>query len=257
MIRVITFLFLVAVPAFLAGCSGCSKSGREQLAQEQRKNENQKIEEKSGNQNKILNHREESTREINIPETKDQPSSSASLSSLYRECKKSVFLVYTSGNQKTFQGSGFFISPGGIAVSNYHVFEDTYRGQERIQLGEGKVYRIRKVLRKSKNYDYIIFQVDVPNEVPYLNIAGQLPAVGNEVFTIGNPRGLNQTLSKGIISGYRKNRDLIQTTTEITHGSSGGPLMNMKGQVIGITTSGVGEANLNFAVNIQLLDINN
>jgi serine protease Do len=47
----------------------------------------------------------------------------------------------------------------------------------------------------------------------------------------------------------------IQTTTEITHGSSGGPLFNMKGEVIGITTSGIGEANLNFAMNIQKLSI--
>lgn len=75
--------------------------------------------------------------------------------------------------------------------------------------------------------------------------------VGEECFTIGNPKGLNQTLSKGIVSGYRDFNKLIQTTTEITHGSSGGPLFNKKGEVIGITTSGLGEANLNFAINIK------
>lgn len=79
--------------------------------------------------------------------------------------------------------------------------------------------------------------------------------VGEDVFAIGNPKGLEHTLSKGIVSSYRENNTMIQTTTEITHGSSGGPLFNMQGEVIGITTSGVGEANLNFAMNIQILDL--
>lgn len=75
------------------------------------------------------------------------------------------------------------------------------------------------------------------------------------MFAIGNPKGLESTLSTGIVSSIRSSDHLIQTTAEITHGSSGGPLFNMKGEVIGITSAGLGEANLNFAVDIRSLNL--
>ena len=86
-------------------------------------------------------------------------------------------------------------------------------------------------------------------------ISKVVPEIGEDVFSIGNPRGLESTLSKGIVSAIRANNSLIQMTTEITHGSSGGPLLNMKGEVVGITSAGLGEANLNFAVNINALQL--
>ncbi|MBK8111356.1 MAG: serine protease [Saprospiraceae bacterium] len=79
--------------------------------------------------------------------------------------------------------------------------------------------------------------------------------IGQSCFAIGNPKGLVNTLSTGIISSLRKNGDVIQTTAEITQGSSGGPLFNADGEVIGITTAGLEEANLNFAVSILSLDL--
>jgi len=65
---------------------------------------------------------------------------------------------------------------------------------------------------------------------------------------------LSQTLSTGIISGFREDGNLIQTTAEITYGSSGGALFNKRGEVIGMTTSGFGNASLNFAINIKNVD---
>lgn len=85
----------------------------------------------------------------------------------------------------------------------------------------------------------------------------ETPNIGEESFTVGNPQGLTQTLSKGIISGFRENRKYIQTTTEITYGSSGAPLFNRNGEVIGITTGGFGEANLNYAINIKEVPLSN
>ncbi|MBT7040932.1 MAG: trypsin-like serine protease, partial [Bacteroidetes bacterium] len=82
--------------------------------------------------------------------------------------------------------------------------------------------------------------------------------IGENVFAIGNPLGLEKTLSKGIISGYRgDDNELIQTDTDVTHGSSGGPLFNMRGEVLGITSMVLksGGANLNFAISIELLDL--
>ena len=178
------------------------------------------------------------------------------LQNLYQKNKESVFLIFTSDGESYHQGSGFFISGEGIGVSNYHVFESTLKGKEVIKTLNGNEYKIARIIKSSKELDYIIFELDNPtnNSFPHLNISSIIPKFGESVFTIGNPKGLESTLSTGIVSSLRDNNNIIQTTTEITHGSSGGPLFNMSGEVIGITSSGLGEANLNFAVNIQLLE---
>lgn len=189
--------------------------------------------------------------------TPNKPQQALPLNQLYNKYKSSVFLIYTSDGAKGFQGTGFFISRDGLAVSNYHVFEGTSQGLEVIQTIENRQFKIAEVLDTSKEYDYIIFKVEISdyhiaNPIP---IVSHAPQIGDDVFAIGNPKGLASTLSKGIVSSFRDDDRRIQTTAEITHGSSGGPLMNMNGEVVGITTSGYGEANLNFAINIQLLDL--
>jgi serine protease Do len=182
-----------------------------------------------------------------------------SLKELYTLSKNAVFLIYTSDGEEYHQGSGFFISDTGIGVSNYHVFEGTFKGNEVIKTLDGQQYKIAEVLKISKDYDYIIFRVDNRNEdkFPSLKISNEAPVIGDNVFAIGNPKGLESTLSTGIISSIRAKENLIQTTAEITNGSSGGPLFNWKGDVIGITSSGMGEANLNFAVDIRILQLDN
>ncbi|MBU0766148.1 MAG: S1C family serine protease, partial [Bacteroidetes bacterium] len=93
-------------------------------------------------------------------------------------------------------------------------------------------------------------------KIQFVKIVTDLPEIGESIFAIGNPEGLEQTLSNGIVSGYRDSEDngkkfYIQTNAAITHGSSGGPLFNSKGEVIGITTMGVQEGSLFFAINIM------
>jgi serine protease Do len=166
-----------------------------------------------------------------------------------------VILIYAATDTSASQGSGFIVHPNGIAISNYHVFEGTLKGKEQIKTQNGEIYSISEVIHKSKEGDFIIFKLSNPNDqiFPFLSVSYELPQVGEECFAIGNPQGLENTLSRGIISQIRGNGNLIQTTTEITHGSSGGPLFNMDGKVIGITTAGYEQANLNFAVSILLL----
>ncbi len=187
------------------------------------------------------------------PPQNNQVQHGASLSDLYEACKPAVFLIYTSDGYSTCQGTGFFISSTGVAVSNYHVFEGTWKGLEEVTLASGEVLKIDEVYESSKENDYIIFKVRSQKSRPYLPIAKQRPKVGEDTFAIGNPQGLTHTLSKGIVSGYREEENYIQMTTEITHGSSGGPLFNMRGEVVGITSAGLGEANINFAIDIQVL----
>jgi serine protease Do len=174
------------------------------------------------------------------------------LYNLYNEVKSSVYLIYTKNEKGTSQGSAFVVSKEGIAISNYHVFKNA---SSAIAInGKGNEFLISEIIEKNEEEDYIIFKLGpLTNSIPFVKISENVPNIGEDVFAVGNPNGLRQTLSKGIISSYRKH--LIQTTTEITHGSSGGPLFNDKGEVIGITSSGMGEANLNFAVNINNLNL--
>lgn len=226
------------------GCSGCSRSGLREIADSRRK----------------------TTKDLpKSQEPRDNPSTEAplikkensesTLSDLFEQNKDAIFLIYTSTGDDEFQGTGFFISEEGIGVSNYHVFEGTSKGLETIELSNGKKLKVAEVLNFDRDNDYIIFRVNTAQRVQALNLSSSTPKVGEEVFAIGNPQGLEHTLSTGIISSVRANGTILQTTAEITHGSSGGPLMNMNGEVVGITTAGLGEANLNFAVNIQSLPL--
>ncbi len=243
-------LFLLFFCQSLISCSGCSQSGMRN-----------RVEKKS---NGSLNSSYSSPKKENKSEPKlilnpkgeSGSREGSSLTSLFKENKSAVFMIYTSDGEQEFQGSGFFISPDGIGISNYHVFRGTSKGLEIVRLESGRKLKIAKVLATSEEDDYIIFKVNSTEKVKFLTISEYTPEIGENVFAIGNPEALEQTLSTGIVSGYRINNKLIQTTTEITHGSSGGPLMNMQGEVVGIASAGLGEANLNFAINIKLLDLN-
>lgn len=244
----IIFGLCVFVFTSLLGCRGCSRYKEDGVViQEKRDYSNRKS--VTNKKSDVVDNDEV---EIIAPKSKV-----FSLQELFVNYKPAVFMVYTSDGEKGFQGSGFFVSADGIAISNYHVFKGTYKGLESIKTFDDKMLNIEKVLFQSEEDDYIIFKVRLNDNdrVKYISIAEQIPEIGEDVFAIGNPLGLEHTLSKGIISQYRDDQKLIQTTTEITHGSSGGPLINMKGEVVGITTSGAGEANINFAVNIKKLNL--
>lgn len=170
----------------------------------------------------------------------------------FNKCKKSVYLIICKVGNEVAMGSAFAINKNGLCLSNFHVFNGA---EKAIAIDfENNKYEIdlTNISNYDKNLDYVLFHISNPKISP-LTIATELPQIGDQCFAIGNPEGLQLTLSDGIISGYRGNDTLIQTTAEITHGSSGGPLFNTLGEVIGITSSGMGEANLNFAININMI----
>jgi hypothetical protein len=170
------------------------------------------------------------------------------LPKLYQKVKSSVYLIYTKNANGISQGSAFVISSDGVAISNFHVFE---AASDEIAINEnGEKFQISQILDYSKELDYIIFRLNTTRPIPFIEISNVLPEIGEDCFAVGNPEGLTQTLSKGIVSSYRENKNYIQTTTDITHGSSGGPLFNNFGKVIGITTMGFDAGGLNFALSI-------
>lgn len=179
-----------------------------------------------------------------------------SASDIFEQLSPAVFKIHTSTGYQGFQGSGFFISDDGLAVSNYHVFEGTAIGLEDIILNNGRQYKVKQVYHKDKECDFIIFKVDIDKRVKYIPLAKATPKIGEKVYTIGSPRGLDNTFSSGEISQIRgDNSELLQISAPIDHGSSGGVLLNTRGEAIGITTSGLDDsgANLNFAINISLV----
>ena len=255
-------IIIISLGNLLSSCSGCSRSGLRSEAKKRgltsSRNDSRSTSRTSKNQTeeKQINYQPNETKEI-VPDIVEiNNTSSSSLSQMFKVIKPAVFLIITSDGHNYSQGSGFFISPNGIAISNYHVFKGTTIGLEIIKLSNGKEFKISEVLSKNEDKDYIIFRVNINQSVDYIHIAENKSEIGDNVFSIGNPRGLEHSLSTGIVSSYRENDNIIQTTTEIDHGSSGGPLMNLNGEVIGITSSGFEATNLNFAVNIQIVPYN-
>ncbi len=135
-------------------------------------------------------------------------------------------------------GSGFFISPDGLAVTNYHVLDGSdmmlaYRPDH------GR-YIVTGCYLADPDNDLAIIQVDAV-KVPYLELwEGELPPRGTTVMTMGSPRGIDDTPGFGHISkirlGVNGRTQMIQTDAPIAHGSSGGPMVAIDGRVIGINT---------------------
>lgn len=176
---------------------------------------------------------------------------------IFRKCNTAVFMVFTSTGMQAFQGSGFFVSPNGLAVSNYHVFEGTGMGLEIIKTSNDQQYKIDQVIFKDKTNDVMVFTIKAASgtKFNYIPVSSHTPQVGEKVYAIGSPRGLENTFSSGEISQFRDNGSVIQISVPIDHGSSGGALINEYGEAIGITSGGYDNsgANLNFAVNINVV----
>lgn len=149
----------------------------------------------------------------------------------------------------------FFINSDGLAVSNYHVFKGTGIGEEVIKLSESdEIYKVAEVIKTSEDDDFILFRVDVSN-TDFIPVAKFKPNVGEKVYAIGSPHGLENTFSSGEVSQWR-DKNLMQISALIDHGSSGGALINEYGEVVGITSGSFADgsqANLNYAWSIDAI----
>lgn len=153
-------------------------------------------------------------------------------------------------------GSGFFIDRQGTLVTNYHVLEDAYRAE--IKTAQGDRYPISAVLARSQIMDLIKVRVDIPSRlVTSATLSVVDPTVADRVVVIGSPMGLEQTISEGIVSAVRQHpahNKVYQLTAPISQGSSGSPVLNLAGQVIGVVSFQASKGqNLNFAVSIKAL----
>lgn len=164
-------------------------------------------------------------------------------------------MIYTTDGYNNYQGSGFFINDHGLAISNYHVFQGTNIGGEEIKLADNdEPYKVIEVIRRNEDEDFILFRVNASN-TNYIPIARIRPKIGEKVYAIGSPRGLENTFSSGEVSQWR-DRNLMQISALIDHGSSGGALINEYGEAVGITSGSFADgsqANLNYAWSIDVI----
>ena len=152
------------------------------------------------------------------------------------------------------QGSGFLVSTDGVIVTNYHVISEG--SSAIVKFPDGAFYVVDGVLAFDKARDVAVIKAHGENfrTLPLGN--SDRVQVGEEIVAIGNPLSLESTVSNGIVSGIRTAEEeggtFLQVTAPISPGSSGGPLFNMAGEVVGITTMYLkGGENLNFAIPIN------
>jgi tetratricopeptide (TPR) repeat protein len=177
-----------------------------------------------------------------------------SLPELVRRVKPSVVSVitYNSAGDVALTGSGFFIRPGEV-LTNLHVVEGAHHAEIRTFEGKGKTYKVSGLVDVDEDGDLAVLKVDMPAErASVAEATTVIPDEGERIFVIGNPLRLEGSVSDGIVSAVREVPSLgqiVQITAPISHGNSGSPVFNMKGQVVGVVTIRVmnGE-NINLAM---------
>ena len=162
-----------------------------------------------------------------------------------------VLITMVDANGKiSSEGSGFFVQPNQIAT-NFHVIDGSAGGKARL-VGQETVYRVERISAVDEKHDLAILQVSAPGVEPLPIGDSEFVEVGEQIYVSGNPLGvLEGTFSDGIISAIREVDavKLFQVTAPISEGNSGGPVLNVQGEVIGVSQGIVpaGE-NLNFAI---------
>ncbi|MGA2959154.1 MAG: trypsin-like peptidase domain-containing protein [Thermodesulfobacteriota bacterium] len=206
---------------------------------------------------------------LGISELKANPNCTDSISELFKRVSPSVVFISAVSidpfkvinRVKTVIGSGFMISRDGLVLTNSHVVFG--RHVIIVTLDDGNK-AVAKVLGADPIFDLAVLQIPTPPEGhPAANLGdSDTVQIGEEVLAIGNPMGLEQTLTRGVVSGVNRilpestmsmTLPLIQTDAAINLGNSGGPLVNRCGEVIGINSSILMDAqNVGFAVPINI-----
>ena len=193
-------------------------------------------------------------REDKKPEEPGKRPEKMELPALVKRVERGIGLImtYDRDGKPLGQGTGFFINRKGHAVSNYHVFRGSHRAEIKLPAG---TFKVDKVLAEDVKSDLLLFSVKIKSgSFRALSFHDTLPDVGERIVVIGNPLGLEASVSDGIVSARRKVEpfgSVIQITSPISPGSSGSPVFSMRGEVIGVATFQAREGqNINFAIPI-------
>jgi hypothetical protein len=191
---------------------------------------------------------------VAAPPTQGPPGAALQdVSALYRKIGPSVVAIFTYNERRENigRGSGFFHGAAGQVVTNLHVLRGAHSAQ--IKTSGGKVYPVTGITARDAAGDLALLAVGMPwSESFPLAVTSTLPDVGEHVIVVGNPFGLEQTVSDGIVSAIRDSAErgrVLQITAPISPGSSGSPVVNLRGEVIGVAfLQFTGGQNLNFCI---------
>lgn len=177
-----------------------------------------------------------------------------SLPALVKRVKPVVVAIatYDSNGEALMTGSGFFLKPGQV-VTNLHVVRGAVRAEIKTLDGKGKVFPVNGTLAVDEEGDLALLSVEMPLERARTSeLTSELPDEGEPIFVIGNPLKLEGSVSDGIVSAVREvpnSYRIIQITAPISHGNSGSPVFNLRGQVLGVVTVKVTNGqNINLAI---------
>jgi tetratricopeptide (TPR) repeat protein len=177
------------------------------------------------------------------------------LPNLVKRVKPAVVAIatYDAAGEALMTGSGFFLRPGQV-VTNLHVIRGAVRAEIKTLDGKGKVFPVNGTLAIDEEGDLALLHVEMPLEraARSTELATELPDEGETIFVIGNPLKLEGSVSDGIVSAVREvpnSYRIIQITAPISHGNSGSPVFNLKGEVLGVVTVKVTNGqNINLAI---------
>jgi hypothetical protein len=161
-----------------------------------------------------------------------------------------LIVVNDDAGKPIAEGSGFITSPDGKIVTNHHVIVGARSAI--VKLNNGAFFAVDGIVADDPEHDIAVIKVSGKNLPSLSFVDSDSLSAGDHVVAIGSPLGLENSVSDGIISGFRddgKGRSWVQTTVPASHGNSGGPLLTMDEKVAGVVTwkATAGE-NLNFAV---------
>ena len=176
------------------------------------------------------------------------------LPALVKRVKPAVVAIatYDATGEPLMTGSGFFLRPGQV-VTNLHVIRGAMRAEIKTLDGKGKIFPVDGTLAIDEEGDQALLNIDMPLErARSTELAPDLPEEGEQIFVIGNPLKLEGSVSDGIVSAVREVPNayrIIQITAPISHGNSGSPVFNLRGQVLGVVTVKVTNGqNINLAI---------
>lgn len=186
---------------------------------------------------------------------KPNKDSELSASDVYKLANTYTVEIRAESYESVSTGSGFFISSDGKIVTNYHVIDSAFNIF--VIDYDGNEYPVEQVLAADEDIDLAVLKINTAL-VDYAELEKSDYSTGDKIYALGSSRGLTGTFTDGIISTRSRQIDgyeYIQITAPITHGNSGGPLIDAYGRVIGVNTWIFADGqNLNFAVPIKMLD---
>ena len=179
------------------------------------------------------------------------------LKSIIHEAEKTVIQIEGQNEYQTITGSGFLYNDKGDIITNAHVIQDV--DAIYVRTADAKFYSAA-IIGISEETDIAVIRVPQLARLDVLPIATEMADIGDEVIALGSPHGFQNTVTLGIISGNERDftvdgfdySNVYQISAQITHGNSGGPLINRTtGEIIGINSVGTEDGTIGFSIPIN------